>query len=151
MTLARLDAEATKRERRIRAPDPLHEGALHEAHGDVCTGSHGGDLDPLGIDERAVSDAEGRRVVGSRDVEGVLDRPGLKERPPVMLLQRAPHPFGGHEHDIRPRIREQAGDLGKAEVVTGLQRERQPVPGEGLGSCDLAGFDQSDSRCPKAS
>ncbi len=94
----------------------------------------------------------GRRMVGGRDVHRVLDRAGVQQRPPVVLLERAAHPFRRHEEDIRPGVGERAADLGEAQVVAGHEPEPQcGRPRTSAGSESSPGSTQSDSRCPNAS
>ncbi len=135
------DREAAQPQRRVDPTDPLDGIPVEMGDGDSGPRADCGELDPLRVDDHRESHPERGRMIGRRDEQRVLDRPGVNESAPVVLLQRPAHPLGRYEHDIRPRVREQPAHFGEAQVVARHETEDQSVERERLGRGDGSRLD----------
>ncbi len=123
--------EARVFERRVASSDrsdPLGVDVSHAGADLLAEGSH---HDAHRVDQHASSAVRVAALVGSRDVAGVLDRPGPQQRHPVVLLQRTSDPRRRHHQDVGSVGGQGPGEFGEPQVVTGDQA--QPVVTDGDG------------------
>src|SRR5690606_6380685 len=93
--LALVYPESAQLESRIHGPHVKYPLLCHPIEGDAGAVADRCDGDPHRVDDHAVADTDGWRMVGRRDEERVLERPCGDEGAPVVLLQRPAHPLAG--------------------------------------------------------
>jgi hypothetical protein len=82
---------------------------------------------PLRVDDHRFADSRRPRVIRSDNPRDVLDGTSPQERLPVFRLSRTRNPIRGNRQNCCSRIHQAARDLGKSEVVTGLNADRPSV------------------------